>query len=440
MHRFLAVLAAIFLFQAMWAGLAAGATVLELDPTQYTQVRGYRYQESRRFEGGWNRGVDAVAMGGVVRSPVAGQVRFAGTVAGRGVVTLDAAVDGEAVVVTFTGVEARTVRVGSGVAAGDSLGHGMFVHVGVYDPDRRSRYLPVVVRKRAAANSHGAGAADRSAGGTVADGMSRRLRDAIRGTAEAEGATSAASASVASPNSRGVGMSRVQRFADSVRAFVVGRVRSAGIERHGNYERGVAVSIGSTLGSTPVRVANENASNSFFGTAVDIASSSGSHGVVGAHEASIDVDTATRIDGRPGARSDDARVYGAAVQTSVRARRPSDDQAGAVRMRSMDPADQRDEDQSDDARRSRIPMIVGVGMTGGALGLLLWRRRRRGRRTPVRNRVVVHAPLAPMLPRRASPPRLPPPMPFAEQIADDDVCDAASSHDVEPRPPATVSG
>jgi hypothetical protein len=176
------VLALSSLFVGVADAPASGTArpVLELDASWFDVVEPYRYDESRRYERGWNRGADARVPGaGAVRSPVDGRVRFAGAVAGRLVVTLDASVDGMPVVVTLTGLDELGVHSGARVGRGSIVGGGGRVHVGMYDPDRRSRYLPVV----AAPEPDAAAASDGppTAGVVVAGGVAGRLHAAILG-------------------------------------------------------------------------------------------------------------------------------------------------------------------------------------------------------------------------------------------------------------------
>jgi hypothetical protein len=178
------VLALLLLLLAPFASSARAAPVLRLPRAWFDIVEPYAYVEARRFEPGWNRGADVVARGGEVRAPTAGRVRFAGSVAGRTVVTIDATIDGTPVVVTVTGLDSRAVRTGDALRAGDVVGSGRYVHVGAYDPDRRSRYHPV----RAAGEPVGASAAaahDRASESPVADHVADRLHAAILGTAAA---------------------------------------------------------------------------------------------------------------------------------------------------------------------------------------------------------------------------------------------------------------
>lgn len=160
------------------AAAAQEARRLELDPRWLRIIEPWRYEEARRFEPGWNRGADVRAPGDVVRAPVAGRVRFVGRVAGRLVLTIDATIAGAPVVVTMTGLDRVVAARGEPVDAGVVVARGGTVHVGAYDPQRRTRYLPVVARRDGppASGHHGAGA--RIAGTVV-----RRLADAIDGTA-----------------------------------------------------------------------------------------------------------------------------------------------------------------------------------------------------------------------------------------------------------------
>ncbi len=140
------------------SALAAGVPRLALDGDRFVVLDPYRYDSRRPYAAGQNRGVDVIAVGGSVEAPVAGTVRFAGLVAGRGVVTLDAIVSGQPVVVTITGLERIDVDAGERVAAGAVVGRAVRVHVGAYDPARRDRYFPVRVRERAAAGDGGGAA------------------------------------------------------------------------------------------------------------------------------------------------------------------------------------------------------------------------------------------------------------------------------------------
>ena len=180
------IIACILILFAVSVPSARAAPVLELSRTWYEVVEPYRYVEARRFERGWNRGADVLVPDGRVRAPLAGRVRFAGDVAGRTVVTLDAIVEGEPAVVTVTGLDAAGVRAGDVLRSGAVLGRGDRVHVGAYDPDRRSRYLPV----RAAGESVAGAAADvgdratvADDGSLVADAVADRLYAAITGFA-----------------------------------------------------------------------------------------------------------------------------------------------------------------------------------------------------------------------------------------------------------------
>ena len=184
MHHAARILAASVTFLAVCVPSAPAEAVLELPADWYGVVRPYRYVEARRFERGWNRGADVVVPAGRVRTPVAGTVRFAGGVAGRTVVTIDAIVDGDEVVVTFTGLGERAVRTGERLRAGELVGSGRYVHIGAYDPDRRTRYLPV----RASTDRSSTGAADSGArvastrDGTLSGAIAARLEDAIVGS------------------------------------------------------------------------------------------------------------------------------------------------------------------------------------------------------------------------------------------------------------------
>lgn len=171
---------------------AEAAPSLALRADWYRIVDPYRYVEARRYEGGWNRGADVQAVGGVVRAPVSGRVRFVGEVAGRGIVTVDARLGGMPVVLTFTDVRDAPLHRGDTVRVGDVLGAASRLHVGAYDQARRTRYLPVV---GAAATAGGAGprrsrAASAPARVTprpspVADAVAGRLLAAVDGTAVA---------------------------------------------------------------------------------------------------------------------------------------------------------------------------------------------------------------------------------------------------------------
>lgn len=159
------------------AAVAGEAPRLELDPSLLRIVEPWRYEEARRFEAGWNRGADVHAAGALVRSPVAGRVRFVGRVAGRVVLTLDATISGAPAVVTMTGVDRVVVARGERVAAGTVVARGRALHVGAYDPARRTRYLPVVARRGTAMGDVGGhAAADR-----IGDELARRLAEAIVG-------------------------------------------------------------------------------------------------------------------------------------------------------------------------------------------------------------------------------------------------------------------
>lgn len=165
--------------------LAAAPTVrandaprLVLDGDRYELVRGFAYVESRRFEDGWNRGVDVRVPRGEVASPTDGVVRFAGRVAGRNVVTIATRLDDMAVVVTLTGLDRVDVERGTRVWAGATLGDATRLHFGMYDPARRTRYLPVAVREAKQPASRADSPAERS---PVADAVARRLLDAVNG-------------------------------------------------------------------------------------------------------------------------------------------------------------------------------------------------------------------------------------------------------------------
>jgi hypothetical protein len=112
-----------------------------------------------------------------VRSPVAGIVRFRGRVAGRLVVTVATRIDEHDAVLTVTGLQASSIHVGAAVEVGDSLGNGTSVHVGAYDANRRSRYLPVVSSAADAASRGG----NPDEHGSLSDTVTDRLRAAIEG-------------------------------------------------------------------------------------------------------------------------------------------------------------------------------------------------------------------------------------------------------------------
>jgi hypothetical protein len=153
---------------------AAAEPTLTLGGEWFQIVEPYRYVEARRFERGWNRGADVRVVDGRVRSPVAGTVRFAGTVVGRQVVTVATSIDGLATMLTITGLEHVSVRAGDRVDVGDAVGGGNFVHVGVYDRARRSHYLPVLGQRLAPA---------RGSDDSISAAVARRLLDSIDGTA-----------------------------------------------------------------------------------------------------------------------------------------------------------------------------------------------------------------------------------------------------------------
>ncbi len=170
MHR----LALLTLIVSLVSLDTAHSAQLELPGGWYRITEPWRYDETRRFEDGWNRGADVVAADGVARAPIAGRVRFAGDVAGRRVVTVQSVLDGVPVVVTFTGLDGVRVRVGDQLRAGDAVGTGAALHVGAYDQRRRTRYLPVVTGGAAAAAR-----GDATMSGVIAG----RLLDAIEGRA-----------------------------------------------------------------------------------------------------------------------------------------------------------------------------------------------------------------------------------------------------------------
>lgn len=154
---------------------------LHLPAAWYSVTTPYRYDESQRYAAGWHRGVDVRPADAVVRSVVSGVVRFAGTVAGRRIVTVLDAQRG--IDLTYVGLDEVSVRVGQRLAAGDVLGQAGELHVGAYDAARRSHYIPIV--GVAAATGSAAGP---SLSGVIVD----RVRSAVLGRPSMRGFAGAA--------------------------------------------------------------------------------------------------------------------------------------------------------------------------------------------------------------------------------------------------------
>ncbi|MEO6867437.1 MAG: hypothetical protein ABI200_05400 [Gaiellales bacterium] len=196
--RFAPIPLVIALVLLLAAGTATRASAAKVDPTPelllpaswYEVVEPYRYVEARRFERGWTRGAGVRTRGGAVRSPVTGRVRFSGHVAGRRVTTIESMLGRQRVVVTFTGADTIALAQGQQVRAGQLVGTGDRVHIGAYDPARRSRYLPVRVRSAAGIVADPSPPTAPSAAAPLpqdhsplAERISERLLDAINGTA-----------------------------------------------------------------------------------------------------------------------------------------------------------------------------------------------------------------------------------------------------------------
>lgn len=155
-------------------GNEATSGQLEVPAGWFELVRAFHYDPSRPYDAGQHRGVDVRARGRDVRSVTAGVVRYSGTVAGRGVVTVLTRQRGKAFVVTYTGM-GGDVSVGDVVRRGGVLGRARGVlHIGAHDPVERHRYLPV-----------GLGASRRASpardDGTLVRAVTHRLDAAVAG-------------------------------------------------------------------------------------------------------------------------------------------------------------------------------------------------------------------------------------------------------------------
>jgi len=193
MARSLILVLVIWMLQLGAPHRAHAVEQLELDARWYSIVAPYRYEVARRFDAGWRRGAGTTTADGVVRAPIAGTVRFVGRVAGRMVVTLDAMLGQQPVVVTLSGIETAEVRAGARIRRGGALGRGDAVHVGVYDPHVRSRYLPVVQ------SSFDVPSAPWSGDGSLSGAVAGRLLDAIAGTARLRAPRAGSVAAAAPP-------------------------------------------------------------------------------------------------------------------------------------------------------------------------------------------------------------------------------------------------